>query len=162
MTQNEKRRKKNYIDRPVQGAVLRRFLLHAALFLLIGSGLSLIVQFLANPFQSMETLWAAFWRSTGPFLIVMLALAPIFVWDTIKLTNRIVGPIHRLRMTLRQVNAGVPQTAPLHFRAGDFWADLADELNPIIERIQATWETAPTAIPNDLDGELHGVQEVVV
>ncbi len=143
------KRKKQFIDRPVQGAVLRRILLHAWVFLVVGAGFTLLVQFLANPFQDLRTLQAAFWRSVGPFIVVMLALTPMFIWDTLKLTNRIVGPMWRVRATLRKMNAGDEPIAPIHFREGDFWGDMADELNVLISRLQEIPDDShPTASIN--------------
>lgn len=143
MKRKEKRSKK-YVDKAVQGAVLRRFLFHGFVLMAVGSLLSLMVQFLSNPFQDASTLMGQFWQSAGPFMVVLAALLPIFVWDTVKLTNRIVGPMCRVRSALHQVNAGDRQTQPLKFREGDFWVDLADELNTAIKRLQdATEDRSP-------------------
>lgn len=146
MKRKEKRSKK-YVDKAVQGAVLRRFLFHSCLFMMVGSLLSLVVQFLSDPFQGVSALTNQFWQKAGPFIVVFLALLPIFVWDTIKLTNRIVGPMCRVRSTLHRANAGDRQMQPLEFRSGDFWGDLADELNTTVKRLQdATKESSPESL----------------
>ena len=130
------KRTKKLVDRPVQIAVVTRFLFHVGVFMVVGSIITIFIQFLANPFQSGPALMRSFWQHAGPFIVVLLALLPVFVWDTIKLTNRIVGPMVRLRATLRQVNSGQQSTAPLKFRDGDFWCDLADEVNAVVKRAQ--------------------------
>ena len=130
------KRTKRLVDRPVQIAVVTRFLLHGALFMVVGSIITLVTQYLANPFQSASSLLGAFWQQAGPFIVVLVAMLPIFVWDTIKLTNRIVGPMVRLRATLRQANAAQGAPAPLKFREGDFWRDLEDEVNNLVKRSQ--------------------------
>ena len=57
----------------------------------------------------------------------LLFLAPPFILSSLKLSNRFVGPIHRLRQQLRQIADGQP-FEDLKFRRGDFWQELADEM----------------------------------
>jgi nitrogen fixation/metabolism regulation signal transduction histidine kinase len=93
------------------------------------------VQFLANPLQGFSHCLSSFWSTSGPYVVVLMAMLPLFIWDTLTLTNRIVGPICRLRSAIRGINRG-KNIAPIQFRDGDFWQDLAAELNALTERLR--------------------------
>ena len=67
--------------------------------------------------------------------VIMLALFPAFALDTIRFSNRFVGPVARLRKFMRDMNDG--QRVPvLAFRDNDFWSEIADEFNSISQRVQ--------------------------
>jgi len=76
--------------------------------------------------------WEATFVMTGqrivPFLLVSFSLAPVFIWDAIKLSNRFAGPIVRVRRALAQIADGQTPKA-IEFRNGDFWKSLAHDLN---------------------------------
>jgi nitrogen fixation/metabolism regulation signal transduction histidine kinase len=80
--------------------------------------------------QQFRTLWWA----QGPFLLILAFLLPVFLLDTIKLSHRFAGPICRLRTAMRAVAAGEKPTK-LSFRDNDFWPELADEYNAMIEKL---------------------------
>jgi len=66
--------------------------------------------------------------------IVMFAFFPVFVLDTIRFSNRFVGPVTRLRRNLRDLKSGQVET--LKFRGHDFWNEMANEYNELAEFIQ--------------------------
>ena len=76
----------------------------------------------------------------SPTVLAVLVLAPIFLRDLCKLTNRFAGPLVRLRRAMKDLADG-REVAPIHFREGDFWQDLADDFNRAAERVQSV-ETA--------------------
>jgi len=49
--------------------------------------------------------------------------------------HRIAGPVYRFRMTLRKLRSGQP-TPPIRLREGDFFTELADELNATMDHFQ--------------------------
>ena len=49
----------------------------------------------------------------------MLMLLPVFLRDTLKLSNRFAGPMYRLRTGLKGLTESQP-IAPIQFRTGDF------------------------------------------
>ena len=79
-------------------------------------------------------------------------MLPIFVWDTVKLTNRVVGPICRLKSTIRRIASdGEPRT--VSFRDRDFWKELADDFNGMIRRLEGSKDGTRTAELEELTSE---------
>ena len=129
------RRKKQYIDSCVQGALARRIILHWLLFLGVVSLVAFILQFLSNPFKPLAAHAQDMWWTHGPFLLVLAFLLPVFVVDTIKLSHRFAGPIYNLRRALRQIAQG-EKPRKLKFRKRDFWHELADDYNALLVRFE--------------------------
>jgi hypothetical protein len=129
-------RKQTYVDPQVQGALVRRLILHWAGFFVTASIVTFVLQVLSAPLIPLSAHVEELWWTQGPFLIVMIFLLPMFVLDTIKLSHRFAGPIYRLRRTIQAVAAG---EAPRHlkFRDFDFWHGLADDYNKMIDRLAA-------------------------
>jgi hypothetical protein len=75
------------------------------------------------------------------------------VWDTLKLTNRIVGPMCRVRASLRRINEGQEDWRPISFREGDFWREIADELNLVMQRLQEARDEASSKTTGHEQGQ---------
>jgi methyl-accepting chemotaxis protein len=128
------KRKKTFVDSQVQGALVKRVILHWLGFFLTASIVTFVLQAMSNPFVPIKTHLQELWWTQGPFLLVMIFLLPVFVLDTIKLSHRFAGPIYRLRRTIRAIADG-EKTTPLKFRDFDFWHGLADDFNRMIDRL---------------------------
>jgi len=130
------KRKQNYIDAQVQGALLKRICLHWAIFFMVAAFAVIVLQtLLGDPglsiFQRLK-------QETGEFVIigvVMLSMFPAFMLDTIRFSNRFVGPIVRLKSHLRKLGDGEVQNC--QFRNDDFWSDMADEFNGAATFVEA-------------------------
>lgn len=139
MSNERKQRKQNYIDGHVQGALLRRICFHwIAFFVVTAVSIVLLQALLGDPSlsigQRMQNEIAEF-----SFMgAVMLALFPAFMLDTIRFSNRFVGPIARVRRHLRQLGEG--NTERCKFRNNDFWTELADEFNVVADKVQQLQE----------------------
>jgi hypothetical protein len=127
-------RKKTFIDAKVQGALVRRLVMHWASFITIAAVVAFALQVLTNPFRPLEQHLQEMWWTHGPFLLVMFFMLPVFIVDTIKLSHRFAGPIYRLRNVIKGMAEGEP-FKPVKFREMDFWQDLADDFNTMIERV---------------------------
>jgi nitrogen fixation/metabolism regulation signal transduction histidine kinase len=128
------RRKKHFVDSCVQGSLARRIIAHWLVFLMVAAAVSFVLQVLTNPFQPLEEHARNAWWTHGPFLLVSVFLLPVFVMDTIKLSNRFAGPVYSLRRAMREVVQGKPPRR-LKFRKRDFWHDLADDYNALLVRL---------------------------
>lgn len=133
---NTRTRKKLFIDPVVQGALLRRLLLHWLYAMLAGTMTLLLMQVFLNgvdkPFSyHLRTLWTNY----GLLFVVMTCLFPAFAYDSIRLSHRFAGPVYALRTALRTLAEGgkIPE---VNFRRGDYWTELAADLNRLATRIQ--------------------------
>lgn len=124
------------IDRQVQFALARRIVTHWCLFFALSLTALFGVEYvLADPSQAFSSYVEVIWGKYAFFILLMLAVIPTFVYDTIKLSNRFVGPIVRLRRSIRSLADG--DTVPeLRFREGDFWRELSDDFNRVASRLE--------------------------
>jgi hypothetical protein len=129
------KRKQNYVDSHVQGALLRRICIHWVIFFGVAAVSIIMLQsLLGDPSQ---TLAQRIQVEVGEFMligIVMLSLFPAFLLDTIRFSNRFVGPITRLRRFLRDLKNG--KTEKCAFRGSDFWNEMATEFNDIAAMVE--------------------------
>ncbi len=126
----ETKRSQTYVDSSVQGALLRRIFVHWCSFFAVAAlaTISLGV-LLGDPGQSFAARFGSELKSFGVIGLVMVALLPGFMLDTIRFSNRFVGPVGRLRKSLQQLKEGQSET--LAFRGTDFWVEMGNEFNAI-------------------------------
>jgi hypothetical protein len=133
------RRKKQFIDTSVQGALTRRIIFHWLVFMLVTSAVAFVLQVLSDPFLGLTAHLKDLWWSQGPFLLVMVFLLPVFVMDAIKMSHRFAGPIFSLRRAIRGIAEG-ETPRKMKFRKHDFWQDLADDYNAMLTKLGALKE----------------------
>lgn len=134
---DNKRSSRLYVDKKVQGALAHRVIFHFIMFIFVGAMVGLFLQFLSDPFKPVRMHIAAFWAQSGPYVIALLCMLPVFVKDTVSLTHRMAGPIVRLRGHIRAISEG-SDVAPLKFRDGDFFTDLPPMFNEMMENVRGT------------------------
>lgn len=124
-------RRKFFVDPVVQGAIVRRLILHWAYAMLAGLFCLLMLQvFTTGTSTSLGGQLSLFWERYGILLVAMHLTLPILIYDSIRLSHRFAGPMLAVRMALKRLAAGgkIPQ---ITFRQGDFWSDIADDLNQV-------------------------------
>ena len=133
---SKKLRRQHWVDSRVQGTLVRRILIHwCAFFAVTLMCVSVMQMLLGDPNKTVVE------RMTSPgsglvlIGVIMLALFPAFALDTIRFSNRFVGPVARLRKFMRDLNDG-ERVPALAFRDNDFWSEVADEFNTISQRVQ--------------------------
>ncbi len=72
----------------------------------------------------------------SPAIIASVILLPLFVWDVLKASNRVAGPIHRLRNEMAALAAG-RDVKELRFREGDHWSEIAEEFNVLAQKLMS-------------------------
>jgi hypothetical protein len=127
-------RKRIFVDAEVQGALIRRVIVHWAAFAATLAIILGAVQFFTNPLAPFEEQLALFPRRHGLTFIILLLLLPAFLWDTARLSHRFSGPVLRLRRMMKDL-AGGEDPGELRFRDGDFWQELGDHFNGIRSRL---------------------------
>jgi hypothetical protein len=134
MSSTKTKRRKALIDPEVQGGILKKIAIHWVLFFICNAiALTIWIRLFEQPDANWTQTLGDTVRRFLPFFVITLALIPAFVWDTLKLTNRFAGPIHRLRCALADANAG-RAVAPLQFRTNDYWKEIAENFNAVLER----------------------------
>jgi hypothetical protein len=120
------RRRQLFID-GVQSVIMVRVVAYW-LFCLLASALMACcwIAWLDRPASSGELI-ALLFRHYGPVFLATLILLPLVIMDVLRLTNRFVGPVFRLRRALREAAEGHPK--PLQFRDDDFWREVAEDFN---------------------------------
>ena len=127
-----KRRTQLWIDRNLQGTVILRFVYYWFVSLLFVTIPLVIIETLADPsklfYYHLVPLFVTHW----PVYVALTLLLPFVLFDALKLTHRIAGPVYRARVQLRSLADG-KDVKPMHFREEDFWQEMADEINRVAE-----------------------------
>lgn len=129
-------RKKNFVDSTVQGALLRRIVFHwVAFFVVTAMSVIMLQSLLGDPSM---TLGERIQHQISEFTligIVLFCLFPVFLLDTVRFSNRFVGPIGRLRRHLKQLGND-RNTEHCKFRGDDFWTEAATEFNVVADLVK--------------------------
>ncbi len=147
-------RRQILVDRKVQGALVTRVALYWVMCLMTVGLMVLCWRILTNPLGSFYAHWNDLWRLFGPAAIASFLLLPLVMLDVVRLSNRFVGPIVRLRRAMRQLARG-QDVRPIEFREGDFWQEFAAEFNAVAARVQGP----PALLPPEAEGEGEGRQQ---
>lgn len=128
-----------WVDSRIQGALIGRTLIHWVFFVIATlaatSGLEHISAVLAGQPEDAPALsLSKFWERCQPLSIVMFLFLPIFCLDLVIWSHRFVGPMVKIRRAAHDLATGKSIT-PIRLRQGDYWADLADDINDIQQRI---------------------------
>lgn len=129
--QHRIKRKRLFVDSPVQGSMVRQLVTHWAL----ACALVFLYLFAMEAFSNGLTLsftenLTAMGQQFGILGLVLLVVSPVFIYDSIKMSNRFVGPMVSFRRALKRLADG-EQVAEIHFRQGDFWKELTGDFNRI-------------------------------
>lgn len=148
------RRKKTVVDRRFQWRLVRRLVMHWFSFLFavlaVLAGWHVVVN-LAFGGQAGSGSFSDTLMRYAPLMFVLWVMLPIVAWDVLKLSHSIVGPILRIRGVLKSMNQG-EYVQKITLRKGDFCVELADDLNRLIDTLNA--ERGRTADPDATECEM--------
>ncbi|MCE9553523.1 MAG: hypothetical protein K8T91_09135 [Planctomycetes bacterium] len=130
-----KKRRRHFIDRGVQGALMLRAALYWGCCLLIVTLVLLVWQTVTGPARIFYLQFDGLWFRYGPALVIALCLLPLVLVDVVRMSNRFAGPAYRLRRAMHQLAKG-EKVHPITFRQGDFWKEFADDFNRIAARME--------------------------
>jgi hypothetical protein len=149
-------RKRYLVDSKLQGALMMRTFGYWC-FCVLATGLILLSWEAATgphrPFLSYFSLHEIVQRH-GAVALASVLLLPILLLDVLITSNRFVGPVYRMRRSMRALAAG-EHVQPIKFRDGDFWHEVADEFNALAAYVEGLKQekTEPTTIPGDVGAE---------
>ena len=119
-------RRRLYVIPEVQKELIVRTVLHWLLFMAV----LLITLLVSSTWDSQTTssLAQTVWSKFIPAFVVGLMLLPIFIFDQLRLSNRMFGPIYRFRREMKKLSRG-EGVQKLRFRDHDHWLCLAEDFN---------------------------------
>lgn len=145
-------RTKKLVNWNLQGPLLLRLVIymiayHAALIclLIITMGVQSSAAVLRD--SPLPATPALFRSQVAPLLLCMFLMMPFMLWDLMKLTHRVAGPLYRFETALRDfVRSGTLQT--VRTRKGDLLNDFEQQFNTFAETLHALHpETRPLNLP---------------
>ena len=129
-------RVKKLINWTIQGPIVIRLMVHffayntATLFLLlVVYGVKSSLAAVADSPVSAEPV--TFWQQASPVVICMLVMMPFMIWDLMKLTNRIAGPLYRFESILKDFSQ-TGTLKPAVLRQGDLLTDYQNQFNEFV------------------------------
>jgi|GEM_PF-960363 len=137
----QRARKKKMINWSVQGPIISRLLLHffaynvATLFLLAAFwGARAAISSMSESPDARAPL--TLWQQAAPVVIAMVVMTPFMVWDLMRFTNRIAGPLYRFECLMKDfVKSGTLQEAAI--REGDLLTDFQKQFNEFAQALNA-------------------------
>ncbi len=128
-----------FVDWNIQGALVGHALFHWASFWIASFAIVYGLQILngvvsGDPASSGGSVASATWDRYRPLAFTVFALLPLFCLDLILWSHRFAGPMIRIRRALHDLASG-KSVPPIRLRAGDYWSDLADDINLLQQRI---------------------------
>lgn len=143
MTPKEKKamRKKLYVNKAAQSSIIKRSIYHwyfcTSLILMTMA----IFIALRDPSRSALLLIYELWGYFSPAIVASVVVLPLFIFDTLKISHKIAGPLERLSVEMTRLADG-EDVEPLRFRDGDYWPELAEKFNELAEQVKLERESA--------------------
>src|SRR5262245_46495482 len=113
------KRTRLWVDPPFQARLLARMCLYLLLFVLvvlhIGFFLDTIRDLAANgPVKNFGALYAEYIRRQVPLLVALALMVPPVLFNLLRFSHRIAGPLFRCRRVMQEMAAGqvVPEFKP--------------------------------------------------
>ena len=127
----ENRRSKVLVATEIQGRLAIRcvfywFLGMSAIFLFVA-----LSKLFFGESQSVGAVFVEIWQQNAVAVLASAVLLPLVVWDIVRFSHRVVGPLQRLEERLEKFADG-EVGRPVRFRDSDFWHSLAEQYNRAI------------------------------
>ena len=146
-SQSNKRRR-YFIDKKVQGALIRQLLTHWMIANFVVFSYLLVLQMFSTGMQgTFSEHVTAIWERYAPLIVVAVTFFPVFLYDAVRLSHRFAGPMVNLKRYLKSLANG-EAVSPLKFRDKDFWQELTGDVNAIADKmglIQQQKDQSPAA-----------------
>jgi len=131
------RRNQIVTDQPVQGELLFRALVYWFLCMLVMQLLVMGWLLVHGPDRTIVKLIRESLAVSAPAIFGSVFLLPLVLYDLLRVSNRFVGPINSVRLTLRQLAEGERPARRVYLRGDDFWQELAHYTNVIAEKVES-------------------------
>ncbi len=152
-------RQRKFVDFAVQGGIVARLVAYWFATVGISLSLAMVIGWFSNPLAPLAQQWARQMQLIWPLLLATFMVLPIAVLGLVRFTHRFAGPVLRLRRCLNDLADG-RAVAPLKFRKGDFWPELADAFNRVVA-MKESLQTRPRSLRAELADSEARDEEVV-
>ncbi|MBI3865172.1 MAG: hypothetical protein HY290_25130 [Planctomycetia bacterium] len=134
------KRKKLFVSRTIQGRLLARMAKYWAFLILAGWHGLFLVDFVRHgipnmlgrgPSMSPLQFYFEFSSRNATLLVAAAVILPVILWDMLKLTHQIAGPLVRFQNTLKKMSNGEP-VRHVELRQGDLLGELQDSFNEFL------------------------------
>lgn len=140
----KKARKKLYVSRRIQGGMLAKLALYWGVYHFVlwhAMFMYRYMQYRADVLGgaahvSFAELYSTFAAQHYSMVLCAVGVFPIVLWDMVKITHRIAGPLVRFQNTLREMAKGV-RPRPIKLRRGDLLVELQDAFNEYVTSLEA-------------------------
>ena len=141
MTPEEKKslRKKLYVNKEAQGSIIKRGIYQwyfCTSLILMTMAIFIAVK---DPSRSALLLVYELWTYFSPAIVASVVVLPLFIYDILKLSHKIAGPLERLSTEMTKLSEG-QKVETLRFRHGDYWPELAEKFNELASQVQSERE----------------------
>jgi hypothetical protein len=134
------RRKRKLVNISLQKAIALRIISHSLLFVWSVFLLCIGLLYLTDPLESGESFIRIRTICLTAIGVSSLVVLPALVYDSIKFSHRMAGPVIRLNNILPSI--GVEKLAHVSLRKNDFWREFAAEVNAMLDRVEALRQAA--------------------
>jgi hypothetical protein len=145
-------RKRLWVDPPFQSRLLLRTLLYLVGYVVILWHLSFFIELLValatdGLREGVGALYLTVLWKQRALLMALAVTAPMFMYDLLKFSHRIAGPLYRCRNLMQEMADGqrVPEFKP---RENDFMRELFAAFNALIK----TWNSRGVVTPVTVNG----------
>jgi tetratricopeptide (TPR) repeat protein len=139
MSERRDLRKRWLVDPQMQGALVVRVILYCIGYLIAVTMMLLCWRISICPAPPGYADMYEMQFYYRPVLIASLLLLPLVAVDIIRFSNRLVGPLWRLRQSMRQLARG-EHVEPIEFRETDVWQEVAADFNAILVRMRLHYD----------------------
>lgn len=146
MFRRVEKRSRYYVDPVVQSALIRESIWYWVWGTAAFAGVVFAYRVIPNSLSGKGDELPQLWYHLGPLVFASIALFPIVVLRAIRFTHRFVGPMVRFRNTLKMLAEG-HLVQEIQLRDGDFWTDVAADINRVARRFKEADERAEHADP---------------
>ena len=130
-------RKRFFVNFPIQLAMIARAVGYWLASVVTVTILLIVERILfSGPARPFYTHFDDLWFQFGPALVASALLLPLMMFDALRWSHRVVGPMVRLRRGLHEL-AEHGQSEDIRFRDRDYWQELAKEFNAVARRMRA-------------------------
>ena len=155
MVRKQNRRYRLIADVKLQGLLIVRVIAYWFTCQLMMVGTMLGFAFLQGPSEGIS---AAVKTLMVPAIFVSAMVLPIAIFDMLVFSNRFAGPMLNFRRKFREL-AQEGTTGHVHFRAGDYYPDLRENFNQLLDQLNKPAENQPAE--QDFDEPEHEELEPV-